>query len=217
MLINEKTIDIRRTARYYMLGEPGPRVRDVWFACHGYGQLAREFLQSFTPLDSPEHLVVAPAGLHRFYLRGGAGKVGASWRTREDRENEIRDYTVYLDDLYTEIMGRLNPQTVRINILGFSQGTATAGRWAMGSTIPMHRLILWSGDFPPDTHWKSARRRLEKMEVFLVLGKDDPYMPPQHVQRVTDLLYDHNVRFHVKHFDGHHEIAGDMLLQLAQK
>ena len=36
----ELHLTVPRTARYWTLGEPGPGLRQVWIACHGYGQLA---------------------------------------------------------------------------------------------------------------------------------------------------------------------------------
>lgn len=58
------TITISRTAHYFVLGQPGPQVRRLWIVCHGYGQLADEFLEQFRLLDDGETLVVAPEGLN---------------------------------------------------------------------------------------------------------------------------------------------------------
>ena len=42
--MQEHHLSVERTARYYTLGSlDGPR--DVWFVCHGYGQLAARFLK----------------------------------------------------------------------------------------------------------------------------------------------------------------------------
>ncbi len=94
-------LPVGRTARYYTLGPIGAATRQVWFACHGYGQLAERFLQRFEPLDDGAHLIVAPEGLSRFYLSDNPRerRVGATWMTREDRLNEIADYVRYLDTL----------------------------------------------------------------------------------------------------------------------
>jgi hypothetical protein len=96
MNISSKHITVKKTARYFILGEAGPFTRQVWFVCHGYGFLGGDFLKNFEALNEKEHLVVASEGLHRFYLYGTGGKVGASWMTKEDRRefplaNEYRD------------------------------------------------------------------------------------------------------------------------------
>lgn len=210
----EKTISVRKTARYFILGEPGPATKQVWFACHGYGFLAGDFLRNFEVLNDGSHLVVAPEALHRFYLYGTNGKIGASWMTREDRMNDIADYIDYLDNVYAEVMEQLNPETVSITALGFSQGTATACRWALMGRSDVHRLVLWGGDFPPDIDWDTAGQRIKNLDVQLVYGKDDPYVKQMNVQQQTELLRRHRVNFKIKVFNGHHEIEPDTLKSL---
>jgi len=200
-----------------MLGEPGPHVRRVWVACHGYGFLANDFLRNFEVLNDGSHLVVAPEALHRFYLYGTNGKIGASWMTREDRLNEIADYIHYLDAVYSEVMSQSDPEAVRITALGFSQGTATACRWALMGESIVHRLVLWGGDFPMDIDWETGRERLKNMDVQLVWGKDDPYIKQANVQQHTGLLKRHGVNFKIKIFNGQHEIEPNTLKTIANQ
>ena len=89
--MQEHHLAVAKTARYYSLGEPGPATRQLWFVCHGYGQLAGRFLRHFEPLDDGSRVIVAPEGLSRFYLSESPAerRVGASWMTREDRLVEI--------------------------------------------------------------------------------------------------------------------------------
>lgn len=210
-----KTISTRKTARYYVLGEPGPGTRQVWFACHGYGQLAGDFITSFETLNDGQNLVIAPEGLHRFYLHGAGDKIGASWMTREDRLNDISDYIHYLDSVYAEVMKQFDPRNVRITALGFSQGTATACRWVLAGRNNVQRLILWGGDIPPDTDWESGRERLKDLEFRLVYGTNDPYIKQEQVCRQEGLLKQHHVKYKIDTFNGHHEIEPNMLKSLA--
>jgi len=69
--MREHHLIVPRSARYFTLGELGPGTRDVWFVCHGYGQLAGRFLRQFEPLMDGTRFVVAPEGLSRFYLESG--------------------------------------------------------------------------------------------------------------------------------------------------
>lgn len=200
-----------------MLGEPGPHIRRVWFACHGYGFLANDFLRNFEVLNDGRNLVVAPEALHRFYLYGTNGKIGASWMTREDRLNDIADYIHYLDAVYSEVMAQLDPETVKVTALGFSQGTATACRWALMGGGNIHRLVLWGGDFPMDIDWETGGERLKNMDVQLVWGKDDPYIKQANVQQHTGLLRRHGVNFKIKIFNGQHEIEPNTLKTIANQ
>jgi len=171
--VSSHQLSVPRTARYHTLGEPDGDWRELWFVLHGYGQLAARFLSEFEPVSAPRRLIVAPEGLSRFYLGGTAGRVGASWMTREGRAEEIGDYVGYLDALYARfVAGRAD---VRLGLLGFSQGTATAMRWAaLGGPIA-HRVILWGGGVPPDLAQEAVRGALAGARVDLVVGDTDKY------------------------------------------
>jgi hypothetical protein len=43
-MIHEHHLTVRRTARYHVLGDAAEAIREVWIVCHGYGQLAAEFI-----------------------------------------------------------------------------------------------------------------------------------------------------------------------------
>lgn len=171
----EHHISVPRTARYHVLGDASS-AGDLWIVLHGYGHLARYFLRKFEGLEEGR-LIVAPEGLSRFYLDDGHTKVGATWMTREDRDHEIADQLTYLDRL-TEHLCASCRAGIRLNVLGFSQGVATACRWAaLGrSTIP--RLVLWGGTLPPDIDMSALSTRLSTCRVDLVQGALDTLVPP---------------------------------------
>src|ERR671916_364026 len=126
-MIEEKHISVTRTARYYTLGAPVMAPREIWFACHGYGQLAGYFARHFEAIDDGTRLIVVPEALSRFYFgdprasRGIDSIVGATWMTREDREREIEDHVGYLDALYASIRRRRGRARAHVTVLGFSQ------------------------------------------------------------------------------------------------
>ncbi len=110
---SEHHITVARTARYFTIGDPA--ATEIWFVCHGYGQLAARFLKRFEPITEGARLVVAPEGLSRFYVGSGERRdqpVGATWMTREDRLHEIADYVKYLDAVYADVLwgGELPPE-----------------------------------------------------------------------------------------------------------
>src|SRR5262245_56947888 len=135
------TIEVPRTARYHLRAEGGGPAGEVWFLLHGYGQLASAFLEAAGALARPGRLLVAPEGLSRFYLRRGAGAVGASWMTREERASEIRDTLRFLDLLSERVRETAAP-TARLCVLGFSQGGAAAARWAVLGAAPISRSVV---------------------------------------------------------------------------
>ncbi|NNE70421.1 MAG: hypothetical protein HKN29_08675, partial [Rhodothermales bacterium] len=103
-MATEHKIAVTRTARYLISGDPR-KARETWLLLHGYGQLADDFLKACRVLESPDRLLVVPEGLSRFYGKGFSERPGASWMTREAREDEIRDYVGYMDAL----MAHLSP------------------------------------------------------------------------------------------------------------
>src|SRR3989454_9529410 len=95
--LQEHHLSVTRTARYFTLGDPSGGVAEVWFVCHGYGQLAGRFLRHFEPLADGTRLLVAPEALSRFYLEdmtvpAREREVRRAWIPREDRLSGIDDY-----------------------------------------------------------------------------------------------------------------------------
>ena len=205
--MQEHFLSTSRTARYFTLGVEN--AAEVWFVCHGYGQLAPRFLERFRPIEAAGRCIVAPEALSRFYLTDSPAerRVGASWMTREDRLHEIDDYVRYLDGVYRKVA---DPET-RVAALGFSQGTATVCRWAALGSSRIHRLILWGGEVPPDLDLT----RLRVPNLTLVYGTQDQFFTPKVVAATEARLREHKIGYELVSFDGAHEIDEPTLLELA--
>lgn len=206
--MQEHHLPVARTARYFTLGS-ADAPRDIWFVCHGYGQLAARFLERFRPIERADRLIVAPEGLSRFYLTDSPAerRVGASWMTREDRISEIADYIGYLDALYEAVV----PATAPVTVLGFSQGSATACRWVEMTSRRCDRLIVWGGEIPPDVDLA----RLAGTRLTLVYGDRDEYFTPKIVTATQERLRNGPVDYALVPFDGGHEIDEGTLQRLA--
>lgn len=205
--MREHRLAATRSARYFTLGSPR-QATEFWFVCHGYGQLAARFLERFRPLAAGRRCIVAPEGLSRFYLTENPAerRVGASWMTREDRLHEIDDYVRYLDAVFDDV----NPRTALVTALGFSQGTATACRWAALGSARVDRLILWGGEVPPDLDLE----RLRVPKLTLVYGTHDEFFTPKVVSANEARLRDHGIGYELLSFEGGHEIDKATLLRL---
>ncbi|WP_223650017.1 alpha/beta hydrolase [Hymenobacter psoromatis] len=214
----EQHFTVSRTARYQQLGELSPTTTQLWLVLHGYGQLAEYFIRHFAALhtaDPAGTVIVAPEALSRFYLSGTGGRVGASWMTRADRLAEIEDQAAYLDALLGHLLA-VAPAAVRLTVLGFSQGTATASRWlarAVNRWRP-ERLILWAGDFPADIEADNARQLLAGLPVALVSGEQDEYVSAAVAGAQAAVLQAHGARVSRHSFVGGHTLHADLLRQL---
>ena len=193
-LSTSHSIPVTRTARYFTLGELNEGTRQVWFVLHGYGQLAEYFIRKFEKISDDQTYVVAPEALSRFYLNGNSGRVGASWMTREERLSEIDDYVAYLESIYKAILQDYRLDDVRITVLGFSQGTATACRWLDQGTLRCHRLILWAGYFANGIRDVLEPEHLTATETYFVYGNEDEFLtqlnPTEYLEKLqTDLPF----------------------------
>jgi predicted esterase len=215
--LQEHHLSVSRTARYFTLGNSSGGVEEVWFACHGYAQLAARFLEKLRVLDDGRRYLVAPEGLSRFYLTESPAerRVGASWMTREDRLREIDDYLRYLDALYREVLGQVEGPAVRVTALGFSQGTATVSRWAALGQSRIDHVVLWGGELPPDLDLAATRDRVRGVRFTLVYGERDEYITRKVVDGMTARLREHDIPHHVHAFAGGHEIDPEVLRTLA--
>ncbi len=207
--MQEHHVSTPRSARYFTLGSP-EHAADVWFVCHGYGQLASRFLERFRPIEAERRCIVAPEGLSRFYLTESPAerRVGASWMTREDRLHEIDDYVRYLDGVYGKVVTR----DARVTALGFSQGTATVCRWAALGSSRIDRLVVWGGEVPPDLDLK----RLRVPGLTLVYGTRDEFFTPKIIAVTESRLREHKIAYDLVAFDGGHEVDAPTLVRLVE-
>jgi predicted esterase len=172
--ITQHRLEVPRTARFHLrAGDAGPP-REVWFVLHGYGQLAGAFLQGLDALARPTRLLVAPEALSRYYLKRGTGTVGASWMTREERADEIRDTVRYLDLLWEHVRAThaLAP-TVALAAFGFSQGGAAAARWAVLGRSTVARAVSFACPLPADLDLDAHAARVRALRWSFALGDGD--------------------------------------------
>ena len=209
---------VQRTARYYLLGGGADRarqhgVRAIWFVLHGYGQLAGEFIRYFGDLANDQTLIVAPEALNRFYLASPDKTpardrpVGATWMTREDRESEIADYVELLDGLYDDVAADAARDGAVVNVIGFSQGAATATRWVSHGRSPLARLVVWGGLVPPDTDLTAGHSALRNVPLTLVISRRDHYIDDAALSAERARLDRAGIQYDLIQFDGGHVIT----------
>jgi predicted esterase len=205
-------LETPRTARFHTLGD-ARSCSEVWYLLHGYGQGAADLMDACTALVDSERLIVAPEALSRFYLRGGTGPVGASWMTREDRELEIRDYVRWLDGVAAHVQSAASK--CRATVLGFSQGAATAWRWALLGSARVERLIAWGGALPNDVDLGQHRGRLGALRIQVVRGATDPSYDATALERDRERLTGAGLAPETRGFQGGHRLDDELLRQLA--
>ncbi len=209
--MEEQRITVPLSCRFFQNKAEG-KASTHWYVLHGYGQLARFFIRKFSKLASEGIHVTAPEGLHRFYLEGSSGRVGASWMTKEDREEDIANYVQMLNSLHKG--NRLAQQANKRVLFGFSQGCATAMRWLCLGDVEFDQLIMWAGSFPTDLALGEMKEKLLNTQLTLVIGDEDEFIKSQHIVELQDLLDRASIDYELVRFKGKHTVDEATLLTL---
>lgn len=209
-------INVTKTARICFEGELNENTEEVWMVIHGYGQLATYFIKHFTNLLNNHNVIVAPEALSRFYLDGNYGRVGATWMTKEERLDDIKDYTSYLSQVYDYVVSRIGHSKFKFVVLGFSQGTATACRWVAENVSKTDVLICWAGFIPPDLNLENDTS-FSGIKTYVVTGDKDQYVTAESIKKFEEIIDKLKIHPIKRQFDGGHEINSSALLSLAEE
>ena len=213
--MKKQFLTVSRKARYFQLGKPSNNTCTVWIVLHGYGMLSEFFIKKFKKLENDNTLIIAPEGLNMFYLDGKYERVGASWITKEEREKDIKENISYLNSLLEVIYNEVGNRNITFNVLGFSQGGATACRWIFNSKIQVKNLILWAGDIPKDTLTVENKNKWESINTHLVMGEKDTLINKKMRAKFIALVCDYGLKYKLTKYDGDHRVYPDVLVELA--
>jgi predicted esterase len=211
-MLQSHAIVTPKTARVFTYGKLSPKTKLIWIVAHGYGFLAEYFIKKFEELNPEENFVIVPEALNRFYLKELSGRVGASWMTTEDRENEIKDYILYLENIYETLILQNEAKIVG---LGFSQGAATIARWAMQTSKRLNQLVFWGGTIPNDC--LNDIPKLNTFHPYLLVGDKDEFISEEKINEVMKSLSNNGLIFSHIFYKGGHAILTEPLLQLCSE
>ena len=203
----ENLVSVASTARYITKGVISENIRVVWFVFHGYGMTASRFIENFTCISDSETLIVAPEGTHRYYGKGTKGEVRCNWMTSDLRESDIDNNVNYLNLVLSELFKQGMPKSIKIGILGFSQGGPTSFRWASQLVLDIDLLISWGSDLPKDVYLVSKKqRKINASNIKLVVGSKDQYISSDELDDLIIDLHEEGVNFDFHTFEGTHEL-----------
>lgn len=206
----KQSIRFEYESHYFLSHEPTFQEKEIWLVVHGYGQLAEFFIRKFKSFFSPERLFIAPEGTNYNYLEGFQGRVGANWMTKHERETAIANNHRLLDQLMHSFLEKYHEKP-KINVFGFSQGAATATRWASQSKVKIDTLVLWSGGFALDLNIEAANNAFSNTDLILVLGDKDELITPESIQKQEELILSLNKEVIRFDFNGGHELETGVL------
>jgi predicted esterase len=209
----KKRIQFPYEANYSISHNPTLEEKEIWLVLHGYGQLAEYFIRKFQVFDSPSRLFVAPEGTNYTYLEGFRVRVGANWMTRHERETAIQNNHRYLDRLMEELLTGYTIKPI-VNVLGFSQGAATATRWASNWSGEVKQLVLWAGGFAEDLNLKNLEANFSATEFIMVLGNQDELILPESIEKQEELIKKLAIPVKKYFFEGGHELDQELLAKI---
>lgn len=205
-------IQVSKTAIYHTNGNL-KTAKTIWIVLHGYGMLAEFFIRKFETILNDSTCVIAPEGLSKFYSKGFYGRVGATWMTKQNRTDEIEDYISYLNQLYDKIIFENTVENVKVNVLGFSQGGATASRWIADGKITINNFILWASAFPEDLDIENFGK---DFDIFLLYGDNDEFLTDEKIKKQEDFLKKSTLQIKPIPFKGGHDIPKEILTKQAK-
>ena len=215
-MIHSHQTTVQRTSHYYTVGTPGPHIKHFYLVCHGYGQLAGKFIYKFDGLDDGQTLILAPEALSRFYWKRQPDIVGASWMTKENRLDEITDYTRHIKNLYDQYI-ELLPNLEKITLIGFSQGCATQVRWLLRELPHFDHLVLWAGLLPEDLDYLPFQNYFKNKKIWWVYGNEDEFLKKKYIDWHRKFARSQKIELEEIIFEGKHIVDRNVLADLVEK
>jgi predicted esterase len=134
--------------------------------------------------------------------------------TKEDRLTDIQNQISYMNQVYKTIETEVD-NGVKLIVLGFSQGTATALRWIVNQNISPYKLLLWAGTIPPDLKAENENADISKIDTIILKGDTDPYSGTIYMKQMDDWLKFYKINYKLVNYSGGHSIHIETLKQLA--
>ncbi|GGF47535.1 alpha/beta hydrolase [Echinicola rosea] len=190
--------------------------KNLWVILHGYGQLAPYFIRKFKSQFHEKRLFIAPEAQNHGYLKGFAGRVGANWMTRHEREKAIANNHRFLNQVLAKNLEQF-ADFPAVHILGFSQGCATATRWAAQLSSPIKSLVLWGGGFAHDLDFSMVSSKLSKTRIWSVEGDSDAFLTDERKQEQAKILSKMSIKKETILYSGGHDIYEEPLDKIVRQ
>lgn len=198
-----RTVSYEHTNSYEVLFPVTSTTQNIWICFHGLGYLAKFFKRYFEGFDSKLNAVIVPQAPSKFYLGKEFKHVGASWLTRLETEQEMKNNLNYIDQIFEQ--ENLHADS-RIVLMGYSQGVSIATRFLKHYAQPVKALIMHSGSIPAELDQSDGElfRSLISRTIHIA-GTEDEYLNDDVIEREEakiDLLFGDTCEIHrpnIKH------------------
>lgn len=208
----EKEVSFKTIKTYSTLNTIDSKNQNIWFACHGIGQLSHYFLNNFLNIPKEKNYIIAPQAPSKFYNSTQTRRVGACWLTNENTQLEQQNIFRYFD----EILKHEKPVTPNI-FMGFSQGVSVMLRYLAYKKLNVNDIVIMSGKIPEELNESDFNFLSKKTRVWLSYGLHDPLLNNEHIDiEINKSRQLFGKRVNIKAFDGKHEIHQELILKLGE-
>ena len=203
-----------RTAIQHSCGPVG--APHGWLVLHGLSDRSESFIDTWARLPgATQRRVLAPEGLSRHILDPANDVTGACWGTVQDREHDQRDAFAWLDQCYERLQQEAT--TGARVLLGFSQGSLVAARWAVAREVVWDAVILWGAGVASNVDPARLATRSRSGKIHMVLGTRDRFATPERREAGAHRLKEAGVQAELAEFPGGHRLDDGALARLAQR
>lgn len=205
----EKEVSFKTNKTYSTLNTIDKN-QNIWFACHGIGQLSHYFLNNFLNIPKEKNYIIAPQAPSKYYHSTQTKRVGACWLTKENTQLEQRNIFRYFD----EILNQEKPVTPNI-FMGFSQGVSVMLRYLVYKKLNVNDIVIMSGKIPEELKESDFNFLSKKTRVWLSYGLSDPLLNNKLIDiEINKSRQLFGKRLNIMAFDGKHEIDQELILNL---
>jgi len=210
-----KNVTYSTSNTYETLNTLSNETKNIWIAFHGIGFLSRYFLKYFSDLSECENYIIAPQAPSKYYLKNEYKHVGASWLTKENTKQEIKNIFNYIDAV---LANEEIPSHCNIIVLGFSQGVSIALRYLAHTQFRCNKLVLYAGGIPNELKKKDFQFLSDyHTGIHSIIGNKDEYLTPERLiteRKKLALLFGDKVQY--IEFNGGHEVKKEIINNLAK-
>lgn len=210
-----KNVSYQHTNSYEVLNPVVTTTETIWVCFHGLGYLATYFKRYFKQIDASKNAVIILQAPSKFYQGSNFKHVGASWLTRVDTSQEMKNNINYIDAVF-ESEG-INDDK-RILLMGYSQGVSIAMRYLLHYNKSVKALIMHSGSIPKELSKLDGNRlRALSTRNIHISGQRDEYVTPELIVRENDvikMLFGTECEIHRP--DITHEVDTDLLVAISK-
>ena len=210
-----KTVSYEHTNSYEVLFPVGPETKNIWIVFHGLGYLSKYFKKYFKDFDSKNNAVFVLQAPSKFYLGKDFKHVGASWLTKVDTTQEMKNNLNYIDRVLQNEQLYDDP---RLILMGYSQGVSIATRFLKHYAKTVKALILYSGSIPEELNKDDGELfRQITDRIIHIVGTKDEYLSEERItkeQEKIELLFKDTAELHRP--DIKHEVDSQLLKSIAK-